>query len=92
MRFTKKKLIKADSLFCRNPVIKLDLHLQKQQTGKTSVPNLDTIIQQLTGDLSLGYIGVTNASIKINTYQGDTPSSFNSYNNNLCQACIKWLH
>jgi hypothetical protein len=78
----KKNLIKADSLFCRNPVFKIDLQLQKQQKGKTNALHLDTVIQQLTGDLSLGYIGVTNASIKINTYLGNTPSSFNSDNNN----------
>jgi len=78
----KKNLIKADSLFCRNPVFKIDLQLQKQQKEKTNVSNLDTLIQELTGDLSLEYIGVTNASIKINTYLGNAPSSFNSDRNN----------
>jgi hypothetical protein len=77
------ELIKADSLFCRNPYFKIDIQLRRFKKGKSSLPNLDTVIQQLTGDLSLGYIGVSNAKINISSYLDSiATSSFSSDNNN----------
>ncbi len=77
-----KELIKADSVFCRNPDFKIQLALREKQTGKKKMLNIDTLIQQMTGDLLLKYIGVTNAGIDITTYQGEKPSSFTSKHNN----------
>jgi hypothetical protein len=76
------ELIKADSVFCRNPVIKFQFELKEKNAARNKLPNMDTIIQQLTGDLLLKYIGVTNAGIDITTYRGNKPSSFTSDKNN----------
>jgi hypothetical protein len=77
-----QQIIKADSLYCRNPDLKIDIQLRNQQSGKKSLPNLDTVIQQLTGDVILNYIGVNNATITINAYRGDNPTNFSSDKNN----------
>jgi hypothetical protein len=77
-----QQIIKADSLYCRNPDLNIDIQLRNQQMGKKSLPNLDTVIQQLTGDVILNYIGVNNATITINAYRGDNPTNFSSDKNN----------
>jgi hypothetical protein len=77
------ELIKADSLFCRNPDFKIDIQLRKFQKGKNRLPNLDTVIQQLTGDLSFGYIGVSNAKLNISSnLDSIAVNSFSSDKNN----------
>lgn len=77
-----KDLIKADSVFCRNPDFNIQLATREKQTRKKKLLNIDTLIQQMTGDLLLNYVGVTNAGIDITTYQGGNPSSFTSKHNN----------
>lgn len=77
-----KELIKADSVFCRNPDFKIQLAVREKQAGKKKLLNMDTLIQQLTGDLLLKYVGVINAGLDITTYQGENPSSFTSKHNN----------
>ncbi len=77
-----KELIKADTVFCDNPNFKFELDI-KNKTGKnTNLPGLDKIIQQLTGDMALNYINVSNAGINITAYKNGKPTSFNSTNNN----------
>lgn len=82
-------LIKADSVYCLNPDFKIELELrQKPFAGKTKtnpqagIPNIDTLINQLTGDLQLGYIGVKNAAVSIVTHRGESSTSFTSDKNN----------
>ncbi len=77
-----RELIKADSVFCKNPQIKFQFELKDKNAAKKKLPNMDSIIQQMTGDLLLNYIGVTNAAIDITTYRGNNPSSFTSEKNN----------
>jgi hypothetical protein len=74
-------VIKADSVYCVNPQFNLDVKLGKK-TGKGRPPKLDRIIQQLTGDMLLGFIIVNNASVNINTERNGKPSSFTSDHNN----------
>lgn len=77
----KKNLIKADSVYVNNPDIELTLDLKrKREKGKKL--ELDTIIQQFTGDLALGYIGVQNADVNIVANRGDTATTFSSKNDN----------
>ena len=77
-----KELIKADTVFCDNPKFKIELNI-KAKTGKNAnLPDLDKIIQQLTGDMMLNYINVSNAAIDITAYKNGKPTSFNSTNNN----------
>ena len=77
-----KELIKADTVYCRNPIFNIQLESGKKGSAKNKLPNLDTLIQQLTGDLLLNYIGVTNAGIDITTYRDGNPTSFSSDKNN----------
>jgi len=77
-----KDLIKADSVYCLNPKFKIQLELKDREPGKTNIPNLDTIINQLTGDLILNYIGVKNAELDIVTTRNDKSTSFTSEKNN----------
>lgn len=78
-----KDLIKADSVYCLNPTFKIQLQLRDKQPGKTSnIPHLDTLINQLTGDLQLGYVGVRNATVDIVTERNDRTTSFTSDKNN----------
>src|SRR6185436_8212491 len=60
-------LIKADSVYCLNPKFKIQLELKSKVAGERKIPNLDTLINQLTGDLQLKYVGVKNATIDITT-------------------------
>ena len=76
------ELIKADTVFCRNPDFKILLEAKEKKGKKNTLPNMDTLIQQLTGDLLLNYIGVTNASIDITSYKDGNPTSFTSDKNN----------
>jgi hypothetical protein len=77
----KKNLIKADSVYVDNPDIELALDL-KRKLEKGKRLELDTIIQQFTGDLALGYIGVQNATVNIVANRGDTATTFSSKNDN----------
>jgi hypothetical protein len=82
-------LIKADSVYCLNPDFKIELELRQKPfpgNSKTNpragIPNIDTLINQLTGDLQLGYIGVNNAAVNIVTHRGESSTSFTSDKNN----------
>ena len=76
-----KDLIKADSVYCLNPNFKIQLEL-KSKTSPKKIPNLDTLINQLTGDMQLNYVGVKNASLNIATNRNDKSTSFTSEKNN----------
>ncbi len=73
-------VIKADSVYCVNPQFNLDVKLGKK--GGFGPPRLGRIIQQLTGDMELGFVIVNNASVNINTERDGKPSSFTSEKNN----------
>jgi hypothetical protein len=75
------EVIKADSVYCINPQFKLQVDMSKR-TGKTKPPKLDQVIRQLTGDLMLNFVVVSNASFDINTLRDGKPSSFTSNGNN----------
>lgn len=75
------EMIKADSVFLKNPRFKIEL-AENTSASRKEIPNLDTIIQQFTGDLLLHYIGVSNASVDLTTYNKGNPSTFKSDNNN----------
>ncbi|HEX6168777.1 MAG TPA: hypothetical protein VFZ33_03730, partial [Chitinophagaceae bacterium] len=75
-------LIKADSVYCLNPNFKIQLELKNKSTTPKKIPNLDTLINQLTGDMQLNYVGVKNAAVSITTNRNDKSTSFTSENNN----------
>ncbi len=81
--------IVADSVFCSNPQIFLDIDADQKGNGnaqtegkKVGVEKVDAVIQQLLGDLALDYVGVKNAQIDVNTIKKGTASNFSSRDNN----------
>ena len=77
-----KGLIKADSVYCLDPRFKIQLELKNKTSGPKKIPNLDTLINQLTGDMQLNYVGVRNAEVNIITNRNDKSTSFTSDKNN----------
>lgn len=76
------EIIKADSVYCINPRFRLDVDLEKRTGPAKSLPKLDELIQELTGDMQLAFVVVENGSFDINTMREGRPSSFTSDNNN----------
>ena len=76
------EIIKADSVYCINPRFKLDVDLAKRSGPAKSLPKLDELIQELTGDMQLAFVVVENGSFDINTMREGRPSSFTSDHNN----------
>lgn len=78
----KKDLIKADTVYCTKPGISLQLTL-KDKADLKKPPSLKKILQPLTGDLQLGYVGIMNAAINIVTTRKDHSTTFTSQNDNI---------
>ncbi|HSU28999.1 MAG TPA: hypothetical protein VLJ68_11490 [Chitinophagaceae bacterium] len=78
----RNEVIKADSVFALNPKFKLDIDRNRMTAGSAKVPQLDKIIQQLTGDLLVNFVVVNNADFAINVKRDGVPSSFTSQGNN----------
>ncbi len=79
----KHEVIKADSVYCLNPKFNLTVETagKKKDSGKPS-RKLEKIIEELTGNIQLGYVLVSNADFNINTIKNGVPSSFTFSNNN----------
>lgn len=75
----KAEVIKADSVFCLNPMFNLEVELKKKGIAP---PKLENIIEQLTGNLLLDHVVVSNAGFNIKTIRDGIPSSFEFSNNN----------
>lgn len=76
------EIIKADSVYCINPRFKLDVNLEKRSGPAKSLPKLDELVQELTGDMQLAFVVVENGSFDINTMREGRLSSFTSDHNN----------
>ncbi len=75
-------VIKADTVFCLNPQFTLNADLTNKKNSPVKGPKLEKIIEQLTGDLLLGFVIVNNASFDIATTRNGNPNSFTSHGNN----------
>jgi hypothetical protein len=78
----KSEVIKADSVYCVSPKFNLEVELGRKKGGSKNPPKLEDIVKQLTGDLQLANVIVTNADFNINTIKDGNPSSFTFSNNN----------
>jgi len=78
----KTQVIKADSVYCVNPKFNLDVQIGKKKGTDKPAPKLGDIVKQLTGDLKLAHVIVTNADFNIKTIKDGNPSSFTFSNNN----------
>ncbi|HVG11528.1 MAG TPA: hypothetical protein VM843_00935, partial [Flavisolibacter sp.] len=74
----RQNLIKADSVYCENPLFKINLNTLGSVKNKKSPPNPEEIVQELTGDLDLAFIGVKDAGIQIDITGKRNRSLFNS--------------
>ncbi|HEY0356308.1 MAG TPA: hypothetical protein VGC29_08895, partial [Flavisolibacter sp.] len=71
-------LIKADSVYCEKPLFDIQIQAKSASAPKKERPDPEKIIQELTGDLDLAFIGVKHAGIRINITGDATRSLFNS--------------
>jgi hypothetical protein len=74
-----QNLIRADSVYCENPLFDIDINPDVGTSKKKRQrPDPDKIIKDLTGDLDLAFVGVKDAGIKINISGKKSRSLFNS--------------
>jgi hypothetical protein len=71
-------LIKADSVYCEDPLFDININTGAGAISKKENPDPDKIIQELTGDLNLAFVGVKDAGIHINITGKKKRSLFNS--------------
>src|SRR5215213_2144052 len=71
-------LIKADSVYCENPLFDINLVTAGISTPKKERPDPEKIIHELTGDLDLAFVGVKDAGIHIDITGKKKRSLFNS--------------
>lgn len=84
----KSEVIKADSVYCVNPRFNLSVETGKKKEngdpgGKSKPPpKLEDLVKQLTGDLLLAHVIVSNADFNITTTKNGVPSTFTFTDNN----------
>ncbi len=76
----KTNLIKADSVYCENPVSNINLisSLRDKNAPSKGLPDLEKIIKEFSGNLDLGFVGVKNADIHVNITGRQGRSNVNS--------------
>jgi hypothetical protein len=78
-----RNVIKADSVYCMNPDIAISLDIKERSNTSKKSLQLDKTIQEFTGDLSLGYVGIQNAKVNVVSHHGDVATTFRSENDNI---------
>ena len=83
--FYSSELIKADSVFCLNPDVFLDVDAVENKQAKNGgeIPKIDSVIKSLFGDLQLNHLIVRNADINVNTYRKGNVNKFVSKDNQI---------
>ena len=71
-------LIKADSVYCENPLFNININTGSGSSSKGGKPDPQKIINELTGDLNLAFVGVKDAGIHIDITGKKKRSLFNS--------------
>ncbi|HEY1115099.1 MAG TPA: hypothetical protein VGE66_16125 [Chitinophagaceae bacterium] len=75
-------LIRADSVYCENPLFDINLYAGAQGPSKKGRPDPEKIVQELTGDLDLAFVGVKDAGIHIDIAGRKSRTLFNSNKDN----------
>ncbi len=73
-----RNLIRADSVYCENPLFNIELNPSDGVSQKKGRPDPEKIIRDLTGDLDLAFVGVKDAGIHINVTGEKNRTLFNS--------------
>jgi hypothetical protein len=71
-------LIRADSVYCENPLFDIKLVAGAPGSTKKGRPDPEKIVQELTGDLDLAFVGVKDAGIHIDIGGRRNRTLFNS--------------
>ena len=71
-------LIRADSVYCENPLFDINLVAGAPGAAKKGRPDPEKIVQELTGDLDLAFVGVKDAGIHIDIAGRKSRTLFNS--------------
>lgn len=74
-------LIRADSVYCENPLFDFNL-VPSGLTNKKDRPDPERIVRELSGNLDLAFVGVKNAGFHININGTRPRSLFNSNKDN----------
>ncbi|MBD0350607.1 MAG: hypothetical protein ICV65_05585 [Flavisolibacter sp.] len=77
-----RNLIRADSVYCENPLFQFNLNQRDIVSNQNEAPDPEKIVRELTGDLELAFVGVKNAGIHLNISGSKTRSLFNSNKDN----------
>lgn len=85
-----KEIIQADSVYCTRPTFKLDITLPGNKDS-ASAPQIDKLIQQLTGDIALKNVIIKDGSFDIRTERNGVPNTFTSEHNNFELKGLKIL-
>ena len=75
-------LIRADSVYCENPLFYIKLNPSDAESKKKDKPDPEKIIRDLTSDLDLAFVGVKNAGIHLEIIGKKPRSIFNSNKDN----------
>ena len=78
--FGKKNIIRADSVYCEIPTANINLNSSQADSNKAAkaIPDIENIIKTFSGNLDLGFVGVTNADIHLNVRGKKSRSDFHS--------------
>jgi hypothetical protein len=71
-------LIRADSVYCQNPLFDITLNPSDAKKGPKERPDPGKIVRELTGDLDLAFVGVKDAGIHFNITGKKNRTLFNS--------------
>ncbi|MBE2229091.1 MAG: hypothetical protein IAE96_00435 [Chitinophagaceae bacterium] len=79
----RSEVIRADSVYCLNPRFELEVEKKERpKETKKTVQQLESIVQQLTGDLLVDHVVVRNADFHIRTRVEKRNASFDFTQNN----------
>ncbi len=85
-----KEIIQADSVYCTRPTFKLNITLPDNKDSAKG-PRIDKIIQQLTGNIALKNVIISDGSFDIRTERNGVPNTFTSEHNNFELKGLKIL-
>ena len=77
-----QNIIKADSVYCEQPYFDFNLYRSDAVKKKTQLPDPDKIIQELTGNLNLAFVGVKNAGLHFDIHGKSNRSFYNTNKDN----------
>lgn len=82
LALSREGIIRADSVYCANPDILLDMELDSAGGNRKKPVNVEHALHHLATDMQLGYIGVKNAQVHVITTKNNQTNNFTTKRNN----------